>query len=923
MIKVFINPPSNPVMPTIGGIDRVVDAQARLLPEHNIIVVTNPDAADVIANHATLSEERPGIPMVVHNHGLYWSDYEFPSWTESANRTIIDMMKRSQAVTAPSQWVAGAICRGMLISPDVIYHGVDTDEFHPDEDHAGYVLWNKGREDSVSNPKDMQELARVMSDTPFVSTFGIPTSNVRITGPIGREMMIKLVQRSSVYLSTARETFGIGTIEALACGIPVVGWNYGGQSEVVVNGETGYLVNYGDYEGLAEAVRYVLTNRSRLSKNARDDALSRWTWSSKIAQYADLYTRVYEDSRIDRPRVSIVVTAHNLSRFLGDCINSLCEQTTKDWEAIVVDDYSNDSPKSVIDDIGDPRVRYVRTRENVGLSNARNIGWMRSRGKYIIFLDADDMLERSALEILSDSLDRDTSIHIAYGRLDTISESNENRQQNPWPSENFDWRAQMSHLNQLHYSSMMRREVLERSGGFRERDWRAEDASLWCRATSFGFTAKKVTDRSTIIYRLREDSKSAIERNEYPDRDGDWTRWFPWRTGAANGKEGEEVFYKNIKPNPMLVPFGAQGKPPVNRQSWPIHHYADPVVSIIIPVATSHRRYLVDALDSCTAQTVVDWEAIVIDDSVDSSMPEVIRSHPFARVFYSQGAGTSRARNIGLMHAHGSFVLFLDADDVLDPTAIEEMLSAYTHYEGYIYSDCKIPEDPKKLDGNSEVIEALDYDQETFIRCGYTQDMPGAHSVTALIAVADLKDHPGFDETLAYWEDWKYYLDLARLGIQGTRIPRPLLTYRFDTGIRRRASKTQEGLIQDALRAEFSPYTTGEKQMCGCGGGSGGPVAKNAAVRALRVTKIESPMVTTNGEISEYTQDGKVRLKYVGLREAAVPYRGSISRLRYEAGRDGSHEFIDVDARDAPDLMRTGDFDIVDTASIAERSPWN
>lgn len=922
MIRVFINPQSNPNLPAIGGIDRVVDAQCAMLGDHDIIVVNNADDADLIANHATLNDERPGVPMVSHIHGLYWSDYEFPTWTEAANRSVIDVMRNAQAVTAPSKWVAGAITRGMLINPEVIYHGVDPNEFTPG-DPAGYILWNKGREDAVSNPKDMQELARIMHDTPFISTFGIPTSNVRVTGPVSRDMMAKLLSRASLFLSTPRETFGIGTVEALAAGVPVVGWDYGGQREIVVNDETGYLVPYGEYDLLAEVCRMAIEDRKRLSDNARSDAINRWGWNDKIAQYADLYKRVHSNYYSDKPLISVIVTTYNLSRFLRDCLMSVINQSVLDWECIVIDDCSDDDPKSVIDDISDRRISYVRTKTNIGLSTARNIGWMRSSGKYVIFLDADDMLDPSTFEILSDALGRDSSIHIAYGRLDTVSDDGSNRQQNEWPRDAFDWRAQMSHLNQLPYSSMMRREVLERSGGYRERDWRAEDASMWCRLTSFGFIAKKVTDRSTLIYRLRNDSKSVIERNENQDRDGDWTRWFPWRTGATSGKEGEDIFYKNIRPHPQLVPFAAQGKPPANRMSWPVHHHADPVVSIIIPVSPNHQRYLIDALDSCIAQTIVDWEVIVIDDSVAGSMPETIVSHPFARVYHSYGAGTSRARNIGIGEANGKFILCLDADDILAPTALEEMLSAYTHYQGYIYSDCQIPSNPKKLDGETNIIESADYDQETFIRSGYTDDMPGCHSVTALVAVADLKDHPLFDETLAYWEDWKFYLDLARLGIRGTRISRPLLTYRLNTGIRRRASEVQEGILRAALRKEFEPYTTGEKEMCACGGGSGGSLAMQAANRALRVTRREPIEVPDAENIGSYVQDGKIRLRYIGTRTGAVQYKGSVSRQRYSAGLEPPNDVVDVDARDAPDLMRTNDFEIIDTISMSQRLEWN
>lgn len=924
MIRVFINPPSNPNINSIGGIDRVVDAQHAYLNEFGIDIASNADSADVIANHATLLEERPGVPMISHCHGLYWSDYKWPTWTELANKEVIESMRRASAVTAPSQWVAAAISRGMLIAPEVIYHGVDIDEWVPGES-MGFVIWNKARDDSISTPKYMQDLAQIMPDIQFVSTFGIPTSNVKVVGPLGQSHMKFLLQKSGVYLSTTRETFGIGTIEALSCGVPVVGWDYGGQSEIIVNDQNGYLVPYGDYNTLKYAVIEALSNRDRLSENARQDAIDRWQWRDKVGQYANLYKSVYNESKIERPRVSIVVTTYNLSQYLGDCIQSVIDQSISDWEIVVVDDCSQDNPKKIIDEINDSRIHYLRTRENVGLSTARNIGCSKSKGKYIIFLDADDMFDPATLEILSDALDRDSGIHIAYGALDTVSDDGSGRRRNEWPRDGFDWRAQISHLNQMPYASMMRREVMERSGGYRDRDWRAEDASLWIRLTSFGFRSKMVTDRPTLIYRFRADSKSAQERREHQDRDGDWTRWFPWRTGASSGVEGEDIYYKNTKPNANLVPFGAQGSPPNKKSSWPVHHHSHPVVSVIIPVASSHRRYLVDALDSCIAQTIIDWEAIVIDDSRDASMPDVIQSHPFARVFYSMGNGASRARNIGIMHAHGQFVLFLDADDVLEPNALESMLRAYVRENGgYVYCDCKLIVDSEHLDGPGEVIESVNYDQETFIRCGYTDNMPGCHSVTMLVAKADIDQTNGFDETLAYWEDWKLPLEFATLGIRGIRVPSPLLIYRLDTGVRRRASRVHEGTIKEILREQFEPYTTGEKQMCACTGGNGGSVAKNAALKALGVLEQPTAYITQIGETEDINNfvanNGTVRLRYVGDKQAGVPYRGRVSRIRYVFGRDPSVEFVDVDVRDAPDLMRTGEFQIIDTSVIIERS---
>jgi glycosyltransferase involved in cell wall biosynthesis len=120
----------------------------------------------------------------------------------------------------------------------------------------------------------------------FVSTFGERTNNVMIVDAMPHEQMRPLVQRAAVYLATARETFGIGTLEALAAGVPVAGWRYGGQEEIIVEGETGYLAPYGDYEALAVAVSRCLDDRDRLSQNCLRDARARWGWQPRIAQYA-------------------------------------------------------------------------------------------------------------------------------------------------------------------------------------------------------------------------------------------------------------------------------------------------------------------------------------------------------------------------------------------------------------------------------------------------------------------------------------------------------------------------------------------------------------------------------------------------------------------------------------------------------------
>lgn len=252
MIKLYISPNYTGQEGTKadGGIRRVVDAMKKYLPEFGIEIVNTPEEADIINAHGAMPVSKFDKPIVSSCHGLYWHDYDWGAWAHRANQLVIESMKRATAVTAPSHWVRNAITRGMLIDPTVIYHGVEIDEFEPDPNPADWILWNKARVDPISDPKPVNELARLMPDVRFVTTFGNEQKNVKVFGQVPYEQMKKIVAKAGLYLATTRETFGIGTLEAMACGVPVVGWAFGGQAEIIKQGVTGYLVPEGDYEQL-------------------------------------------------------------------------------------------------------------------------------------------------------------------------------------------------------------------------------------------------------------------------------------------------------------------------------------------------------------------------------------------------------------------------------------------------------------------------------------------------------------------------------------------------------------------------------------------------------------------------------------------------------------------------------------------------
>lgn len=908
-----------------GGIRRVVEAQMKYFPDLGWDVTDNPDEADLIACHGATLVERPGIPMVAHCHGLLWEDY-FLHHGDDVNKHVIEVMVRAQAVTAPSRWVAHAISRGMLVRPTVIYHGVDADTWAPTEPALDYVLWNKARIDPVSDPADMQHVAALLPDLRFLTTYGHPTQNVLPIGVGTYEQMRPVAQRAAVYLATARETFGIGTLEALAAGVPVAGWDYGGQQEIIIQGETGYLVPFGDHEALANAIRRCIAERDRLSANAVADSLSRWLWQDKIKQYADLYNEVIASWRMERPSVSVVIPAYNMERYLGEALTSVAEQTLQDWECLIIDDCStDDTPKlaalwtedqhnnaQAFTAEADNRFSYIRTPYNLGLSGARNFGWKQSRGRYILFLDADDMLAPNALDLLSTALDRDSSIHIASGALDTVSADGTNRKRNPWPAGQFNWHAQIAHLNQLHGASLMRREVLEHSGGYRTRDWRAEDASFWARVTSFGFRAARVTDDTIQIYRMHDDQKSRSEPG-----DGDWTAWFPWRL-AGGAQEGLEAVRQGAHPNSRITPFGAQGAPPAPMKAWPVRHFQHPLVSVVIPVGPGHEAALIDALDSVQAQTLPEWECIVVDDTVGKPMDLTpwpwIKHVPSFRGPITGPAGAGAARNVGLAWVRSPFVVFLDADDILHPRFLEETLKAYDGR--YVYTDWATLNDPVRIDGEIEPRTVEDYDQRAMLE-GLR------HAVTTLLPTEWARLVGGFDEGLPVFEDWDFYNKLAVSGYCGKRLARPLLIYRHQYGGRTRAALKPRQAGQDApaytelgeqaadaISDRYTAWHTGEEPIMGCCSGNNHAVVSTALNDMVSIAT-GGVAQRTNGAIPPQPS-ATIRMEFIGNQQGAQTFYGKGSGLPYIAGRDPRSRFHDVDPRDVEHFTNGGMFRVVE-----------
>ena len=105
------------------------------------------------------------------------------------------------------------------------------------------------------------------------------------------------------------------------------------------------------------------------------------------------------------PAISVIIPVHNAEKYIAECLESLRAQTLKDFEVVVVDDCSTDSSRAIVESYAPKfggRLKLSATKKNSGSGSVpRNKGLKLSRGEYVFFVDADDLLTPTALEELN------------------------------------------------------------------------------------------------------------------------------------------------------------------------------------------------------------------------------------------------------------------------------------------------------------------------------------------------------------------------------------------------------------------------------------------------------------------------------------------------------------------------------------------
>jgi glycosyltransferase involved in cell wall biosynthesis len=125
-------------------------------------------------------------------------------------------------------------------------------------------------------------------------------------------------------------------------------------------------------------------------------------------------------NNVATPLVSVVIPTYNHAQYLGRALQSVCDQTYKNWEAIVIDNHSADGTDKVMASFTDPRITYIQIHNHGVIALSRNSGIRVANGEWIAFLDSDDWWTNDKLQVCLDAVNE--KVDFVYHAVEIISD---------------------------------------------------------------------------------------------------------------------------------------------------------------------------------------------------------------------------------------------------------------------------------------------------------------------------------------------------------------------------------------------------------------------------------------------------------------------------------------------------------------------
>jgi tetratricopeptide (TPR) repeat protein len=365
-------------------------------------------------------------------------------------------------IVTPSNWLASCAANSSLMSRfpvTVIPNGFPFDTFKPYPkneirrslnipENANVILFGA---DSIVNARKgfvylLEALKRVPNNKDnetVVLTFGNFPEGLQIHTEHAICNLGSIIDENKLALAySAADVFVIPSlednlpntvVEAMACGVPVVGFNIGGIPDMIVHKKNGFLAKPKDINSLLEGIEWGISSSNEeqsISALCRETAEIKYDLAVQASAYKKLYEAEIIKNKAGKRKylVSAIVSTYNAERFTRGRIEDLENQSIADkLEIVIVNSGSQQDEEKIIREFQEQysNIKYIKTNHRETVYAAWNRGIKAASGKYITNANTDDRLRQDALEVMVNTLEAHPEIALVYADVIITDTENE------------------------------------------------------------------------------------------------------------------------------------------------------------------------------------------------------------------------------------------------------------------------------------------------------------------------------------------------------------------------------------------------------------------------------------------------------------------------------------------------------------------
>jgi glycosyltransferase involved in cell wall biosynthesis len=242
------------------------------------------------------------------------------------------------------------------------------------------------------------------------------------------------------------------------------------------------------------------------------------------------------------PKISVIMSCYNHDKFVGETIESVLNQSFKDFEFLIIDDNSTDKTYDIVNSFNDPRIKAFRNEKNFGMVFNTNSLIKKSNGEYIAIINSDDSWLPEKLQKQLDFLENNVDYGACFTLANIIDEDNKIIKNNIQDSLKY---LELDRFNFLNYfffynnplcypSVLMRKNILEKTGFFNPAFIILLDIDMWIKICLAGFEIKILNENLTN-FRILKNGGNLSGKNH--------------KTIIRNSLEFKEIYksYQNMK----------------------------------------------------------------------------------------------------------------------------------------------------------------------------------------------------------------------------------------------------------------------------------------------------------------------------------------------------------------------------------------